>query len=86
MICPEIRAGLRRRLILCRAYRAVIRMLARQHNWNPLAGEQITRLQRGHDAIRLLYVKTRRVRARQHAAEHAAGACLLAPARTKGES
>lgn len=74
---PDIRAGLRRRLILCRAYRAVIAMLHRQSNWNPTAGEQVARLQRGHDALRLLYLKARKGRIIQHAAEDAAGACLL---------
>lgn len=75
-LCPDIRAGLRRRLILCRGYRAVIAMLARQHNWNPHAAEQSAQLKRGYDAIRLLYLKARKGRVIQHAAEDAAGACL----------
>jgi hypothetical protein len=74
---PGIRAGLRHRLILCRTYRAVIAMLRRQHNRNPLAGEHVARLQRSYDGIRLLYAKSRKGRIIQHAGEDAAGACLL---------
>jgi len=79
-LAPDARDQLGRRLRLCLLYRGVLRMLCRAHNRDPEGSSRMAlRTMAQLDDIRLLYLKSRRARARVQRLDDALGSCVINP-------